>query len=821
MSRKQGGIMLHKIRHFLYIFGFGLLLLITQIAPVGASELSLSNIGVVALADNKLQIQLEMGGGIATLPKVFQTDNPARIALDFSGVKNALSKKMYPVNQGAVNNIYVAATTDRLRVVINLLETTQFETKLVDNKVLLTLAPPKPALASATTLPTPVNPVATSALPPAAPPVAPALPAAPNNLKKSAIASLMPEQAISGFDFKRGDKGEGRILISLASPNTIVNTKQQGGKVVLSFVNTRLPSNLSKRLDVSEFATPVKYIDAVSSGREATMTVTMQNTAFDYSSFQTNGLLTVEFRPLTAAEKQAMDRARTKYTGDRLSLHFQEIEVRSAIAILAEFTGQNIVAGDDVTGSITLKLDDVPWDEALDFILMTKELGKYETGNVTLISPLDKIRTYKEKQQATEKVVAALDPLITEYIKINYANAGAIVPLLMGQSAGVNTCTATSTSTTPVAAAMPTLPAPVITTGGGGTGGAGIGGTGSSGEGGTGEGSDTTVGLSAVSTRGSVVVDQRTNTLIVRDTARRLEEIRSLIHRLDVPVRQVMIESRIVIATNNFVKELGVKFGTAKNADAGSGRQFTLGGGGTSGKMSTATSTTTTDASGNITSTSSGVPAHTLINGGTGDAMMGQLVNLATSGTPMGALGMTLVRGADYVLNLELQALQSQGKGELISNPRVMTADRCQASIKQGVQIPYSSSTLSGATTTNTTVFVDAVLELDVTPQITPNGSVIMKLNITNNSPGTQTPTGQIAIDKRELHTNVHVQDGETVVLGGIFQETIRDSVNNIPFFADLPGIGFLFKNTRKQDDKTELLIFVTPKIAQDVEVVD
>jgi type IV pilus assembly protein PilQ len=812
MSSKQGGIMLHKIRHFLYIFGFGLLLLITQIAPVGASDLSLSNIGVVALADNKLQIQLEIGGGIATLPKVFQTDNPARIALDFSGVKNALSKKIYPVNQGAVNNIYVAATTDRLRVVINLLETTQFETKIVDNKVLLTLAPPKPALASATALPTPVNPMAASALPPAAPSVAPALPVAPNNLKKSAIATLMPEQAISGFDFKRGDKGEGRILISLASPNTIVNTKQQGGKVVLSFVNTRLPSNLSKRLDVSEFATPVKYIDAVSSGREATMTVTMQNTSFDYSSFQTNGLLTIEFRPLTLAEKQAMERARTKYTGDRLSLHFQEIEVRSAIAILAEFTGQNIVAGDDVTGTITLKLDDVPWDEALDFILMTKELGKYETGNVTLISPLDKIRTYKEKQQATEKVVAALDPLITEYIKINYANAAAIVPILMGSSAGVNTCTATSTSTTPVAAAMPTLPAPVITTGGGGTSGGGTGGTGSSGEGGSGEGSDTTVGLSAVSTRGSVVVDQRTNTLIVRDTARRLEEIRSLIHRLDVPVRQVMIESRIVIATNNFVKELGVKFGTMKTHNNEFGVGGTLGGSNVTGRLPVG------DAKTGETTTQGGVyiaPADA--NGG----MMGQLVNLGVSGTPMGALGMTLVRGADYVLNLELQALQSQGKGELISNPRVMTADRCQASIKQGVQIPYSSATSSGTTTTNTTVFVDAVLELDVTPQITPNGSVIMKLNITNNSPGTQTPTGQIAIDKRELHTNVHVQDGETVVLGGIFQETIRDSVNNIPFFADLPGVGFLFKNTRKQDDKSELLIFVTPKIAKDTEVID
>jgi type IV pilus assembly protein PilQ len=272
-----------------------------------------------------------------------------------------------------------------------------------------------------------------------------------------------------------------------------------------------------------------------------------------------------------------------------------------------------------------------------------------------------------------------------------------------------------------------------------------------------------------------------------------------------------------VVATNNFVKELGVKFGVGQNHSTGAG-QFALGGSGTGGAMSTATSTSSTDANGNQVITTSGTPAHTIINGLGGSDMMGQLVSLGTSATPMGALGMTLVRGADYVLNLELQALQSQGKGELISNPRVMTSDRCQATIKQGVQIPYSStqSGAAGATAIATTTFVDAVLELDVTPQITPNGSVIMKLNITNNSPGTTTPTGQVSIDKREIHTNAHVLDGETVVLGGVFQETITDSVNSVPFFSDLPGVGFLFKNTKKQDNKTELLIFITPKIVKD-----
>ena len=792
MSNKQGNIMLNKMERSLYAYiSVGLFLLIAYVAPVSANDLT--NIGVVALADSKIQIQLEMSEA-AVLPKVFQTDNPARIALDFSGIKNVLNKKMYPVNQGLVSNVYVASTNDRVRVVVNLLESTSFETKVVGNKVLLTLAQTKsvaPAIMPQATVQKNTGPVAVaSAIPPTALPV---MSASRGNPTKSVIPALMPEQAISGFDFKRGDKGEGRILISLANPNTIVNTKEQAGKVILSFVNTRLPSNLSKRLDVSEFATPVKYIDAVSSGREATLTVVMQNSLYDYSSFQSEGLLTIEFRPLSAAEKQAMERSRTKYTGDRLSLHFQDIEVRSVIAILAEFTGQNVVAGDDVTGTITLKLDDVPWDEALDFIMMTKDLGKYETGNVTLISPLDRIRTYKEKQQATERVVAQLDPLITEYIKINYANASALIPLLSGTSSAANVCSASATAggvSNINAVTSPQTAAAANTTQGGING---------SGE----ENGDTKVGLSAVSTRGSAVVDQRTNTLIIRDTAKRLEEIRNLIHIIDVPVKQVMIESRIVIATNNFVKELGVKFGIGKIADVGNKKEFGLGGSGTKGQMYQ--SSPFSVGPNNTTSPQVNI--------------QDQLVNLATAGTPMGALGMTLARGADYVLNLELQALQAQGKGELISNPRVMTSDRCQATIRQGVQIPYSSAgtvAAGAAAATSTTIFVDAVLELDVTPQIAPNGSVIMKLNITKNNAGAQTPTGQVSIDKREIHTNVTVLDGETVVLGGIFEETISDNLNSVPFFSDLPGVGFLFKNTRKQDDKTELLIFITPKITKD-----
>ena len=419
MNTKQGGIMLNKMGRSLFICKIlGLFLFIFQIASVRASDLAISGLDVAALAGDKLQIQLEMNGAAVT-PKIFQTDNPARIALDFFGVKNALDKKMFPVNQGAASSIYVAEAADRVRVVVNLIESTPFETKVVGNKVLLTLTRAR------SVAPANLKPEAEKHM-------------MPVSLKSanSVTRALIPEQTISGFDFKRGDKGEGRILVSLANPNTIVNSKQDGGKVVINLLNTRLPENMAKRLDVSEFATPVKFIDTTSSSQETTITVTTQNDLYDYSLFQSQGLLTIEFRPLSNEEKEALDRTRVKYTGDRLSLNFQEIEIRSVIAILAEFTGQNVVAGDDVTGTITLKLDDVPWDEALDFIMMTKGLEKFESGTVTLIAPVGKIKDYKEQQQETAAVIEQLDPLVTEYIKINYARAENFRNLLNGQDTG-------------------------------------------------------------------------------------------------------------------------------------------------------------------------------------------------------------------------------------------------------------------------------------------------------------------------------------------------------------------------------------------------
>jgi type IV pilus assembly protein PilQ len=767
MNTKQGDMMGGRmVRRRISCICLSVLLLIFQITFVNAAGLTISNIDVASMAGDKLQIQIEMSG-TAVAPKVFQTDNPARIALDFPGVANGLDKKMYPINQGAVSSIYVAEAADRVRIVVNLVESTPFDTKVEGNKVLLSLT----------------NSIArSSASMPVAAKSAVSKPFIRKSTPSSVAAGLIPEQGIRGIDFKRGDNGEGRILVSLANPDTIVNTREEGGNVVLSFINTRLPENLSKRLDVSEFATPVKTITSTSTSRETTITAGMQNSLYDYSLFQSEGLLTVEFRPLTSEEKEILDSKREKYKGDRLSLNFQDIDIRSVIAILAEFTGQNVVAGDEVTGTITLKMDDVPWDEALDFIMMTKGLEKFESGNVILIAPVGKIKEYKEKQQATEKVVEQLEPLITEYIKVNYARAENFRNLLNGLDTGAfGACGANDT------------------TGGGGSSSGGGSSTGAQSfqsnqgspvpqqnqntQGGNSNNQDGT--LRVLSSRGSAVVDARTNTLIVRETAKRLDEAKKLIRRLDVPVRQVMIEVRIAAASNNFAKTLGVRFGVAKRGDAGGGKNFGIGGAGTQGSSAT----------GNV-------------------AVTDTLVDLA-AGSPYGALGMTLARGADYVLNLELSALQDQGQGELLSNPRVLTSDRCRATIKQGVQLPYQSTSGNQGTTT---IFVDAALSLDVTPQITPSGSVVMSLKVTKDAAGAVTPDG-IGIDTQQLETNVHVMDGETVVLGGVFQETLNDQLNKVPFFADLPGIGFLFKRTTKQDDKNELLIFVTPKIVKDTVV--
>ncbi|WNB75634.1 type IV pilus secretin PilQ [Methylomonas koyamae] len=711
---------------------------------VRAEDAAINNLEFSSLAGNQVQIQLETSGGLVE-PKIFQTDNPSRIALDFAGVKSNLAKKSFPINQGAAGTVYVVEASGRTRVIINLVEKVPYETRVEGDKYYVILKSAGTVSAVNTTVQQ-----------------------APSAVKNSAISKFLPEQNIKSIDFRRGPNGEGRLLLGLSAANTVVDTKQSGGKVVLNFLNTRLPESLVKNFDVSDFATPVQRIEAVPKGDSVNITITPSNGNYDYSSYQADNLLTVEFRPLTPAEKEAQQKEKFPYVGNKLSLNFQDIEVRSVLQILADFTELNIIAADSVAGNVTLRLNDVPWDQALELILKAKGLAKRQNGNVVMVAPVAEIMKIEQEELDSKKIFEELEPLKTENIQINYAKASEICGVLMG--IGNNSQGGQSGA-------------------GGSSGGAGgCGGGPTSSPSGFGAGGQAgalggAASMRLLSPRGTAIVDARTNTLIIKDTAKAMEDVRKMIKLLDVPVRQVLIESRIVIADTSFAQNLGTKFGVAHKTDVNGGTQYGMTGAGVD------------------TSENSQILADL------GSALA------ASSG---GALALTLARGADYLLNLEINALQDDGKGELVSNPRVMTSDRVQASIKQGVQIPYQTQSQA---TGPVTQLVDAVLELNVTPQITPSGSVIMQLDIKKDSPGTPLATGgnaTVPIDTRQLKTKVQVEDGETVVLGGIYESTVQDSYNTVPWVSDLPVIGWMFKKSIKTDNKKELLVFITPKIVKE-----
>ncbi len=708
--------------------GIGLLFLLIQASLVSANEPAITALNFSSLTGGKVQIQLSMNTAVAS-PKVFQTDNPARIALDFIGVKSKLAKKMYPVNQGATSSVFVVEASGRTRVVINLTEAVPFETKVVENNVYVII---KPLLDRRSSESKDQKP----------------------QINRS-ISHLLPEQTIKNIDFRRGPKGQGRLVIALSAPNTVVDVKEKAGKVILYFLNTKLPEALVKSYDVIDFATPVQTIEAKSRGAGVYISITLNDGNFDYSSYQADGLLTVDFMPLTAAEKQAILQEKFRYTGDKLSLNFQDIEVRSVLQILADFTNLNIIAGDSVGGTVTLRLNDVPWDQALDLVLKSQGLAKRQAGNVIVVAPLAEIIKFEKDELAAKEVFEQLAPLKTEYIQINYAKAEDIQRLLVGSDIVRAAGAALPESQSNIFSKQNSTPNRARTTG-----------------------QNELPGV--LSFRGSSSVDVRTNTVIVKDTAEHLEEIRKMIAILDVPVRQVMIAARIVIADTDFAQEIGVKFGVAKRGDLSGGKTFGIGGRGTE-----------SDIDGNQTVTS------TLVDLGA----------RAINTHPVGALGMTLARGADYVLNLELSALENENRGEVLANPRVMTSDRELAFIKQGVQIPFATVSQDGTETE----LIDAVLELNVTPQITPDGDVIMDLLIKKDD-----ANASGGIDKKEIETIVRVRDGETIVLGGVYEGDSSHQIFKVPFFADLPGIGFMFKKTVKGDAKRELLIFVTPKIIKD-----
>ncbi len=698
-----------------------LLVLIMHGALAIAAQSSLKSVDFASLPGDKLQFQLSFDGP-AVEPKIFSTDNPARIAMDFVSVKNGLNKKTIQVNVGVASGIHVVEASGRTRVVINLINMVPFETKVEGNNVFVTLQ-------NEGSGPTKISSRANT---------------------PTVTSRALPKQTIQDIDFRRGAQGEGQILVSFTDPNTVVDMQERGNKVVLRFLNTGLPDRLVKSLDVMDFATPVRRIETRRDGSRTTMTITPVSSDHEYSSFQSEGLLTVEFRPLTRFEKEAAKRKKFKFTGQRLSLNFQDIEVRSVLQILADFTNLNIVASDTVEGSITLRLNDVPWDQAMDVILKSKGLAKRQTGNVILVAPTPEINKLEKEELEAFAVKEKLAPLKTEIIQIKYAKAADIQAVLMGVQETNQADSSDATLGDLQPRSQDTLSFADSSLGDSGFGSSNRG--------------------SILSARGVVNIDDRTNVLIVKDTGRNLDSIRQLVNQLDRPISQVLIESRVVIANNDFTRDLGVRLAAeGENQDPNAGG-YRAGG------------------------------------------LLGPNSDLITDlavGTATGGLGVVLFKASEFLLRLELTAQQTEGRATVISNPRLITTDQHTARIESGIEIPFETQSGLGGTNTQ---FKKAVLKLEVTPHITPDDMVLMDVLVKNDAPGDQTPGG-LAINTREIETSVQVESGETVVLGGVYQGTTRNDLASVPFFGELPGLGWLFRRTTIENTKNELLIFITPKI--------
>jgi type IV pilus assembly protein PilQ len=535
--------------------------------------------------------------------------------------------------------------------------------------------------------------------------------------------------SIQNIDFRRGENGEGRIVITLSDPSVGVNLGQESGQIVVDFLGASLPPELDRKLDVVDFATPVKIIDTKPNAGGTRMTISTTTEQYDHLAYQADNTFTIEVRPLTSEQQEAMKKEKFGFTGERLSLNFQDIEVRAVLQLIADFTGLNLVASDTVNGSVTLRLKNVPWDQALDIILRARGLGMRQDGNVMMVAPQEEIAAREKLELESQKQVEELAPLRTEFVQINYAKASDLAALIRSEENNL------------------------------------------------------------LSERGNVSIDDRTNTLIIQDVAASLEAIRGMVSKLDIPIRQVLIESRIVNADESFTRDLGVRFGGAKNSLGNDGTFAAIGG------------------------TQPGSFVESKFGAGVDvSGKEGLLLNLPVPGATS-SLAFAIGKIGTYLLQLELTALLAEGRGEEIANPRVITANQQTASIESGVEIPYQSATSSGATSVS---FKKAVLSLSVKPLITPDDRVMLDLEVKQDTRGAPDVLGTPPINTRNVKTQVLVDDGETVVLGGIFNQTDRRSTDRVPFFSDVPILGVLFKKNRVEKSRTELLIFVTPKILRE-----
>jgi len=686
-----------------------LLALLLALLPASAAWANtLEEISYSVLSGGRIQVVLRTSDPVGEVSN-FATDNPARIAIDLPGTRSGLDFKTKSIASGIARSVTAIEAGDKTRVVLSLLNKAPYEVRTQGNEVLVVVNAESDAAPGET--------VVTSA--------------------GKAAKAVSGAPRIEKVDFRRGGKGVARVEVRLSSPDVTVDMRKEGSSVVLDFLGAEVPEEQARVLDVTDFITPVQTITTRPHRGGTRMVITTQG-EYDHLAYQADDLYVVEFREMTKREREERKRKELVYTGDKLSLNFQNIPVRSVLQLLADFTGLNMVVSDSVGGDITLRLKNVPWDQALDIILKSKGLAMRKNGNVILVAPTEEIAAREKLELEAQKQVEELAPLHSELIQINYAKAQDVADLLKSEENRL------------------------------------------------------------LSERGNVTVDSRTNTLLVQDTAAKLDEIRSLVKKLDIPVRQVLVESRVVIANDDFARDLGVRFGFNKDGGGSNGRgQWLVSGGqpGATGTVGTANGLTDPSGAGGI------------------DALM---VNLPkTLGQSRGgALNLLVGTVGSYLLQLELTAMQQEGRGEIISNPRVITSDQNKAVIKQGLEIPYQEASSSGATSVS---FKEAVLKLEVTPHITPDDRIIMDLVVSkDNADFTRAVLGVPPLEKREVKTRVLVDNGETVVLGGVFERTRANSEEKIPFFGDLPMVGWAFKQQYKEDRKKELLIFITPKIIKD-----
>jgi type IV pilus assembly protein PilQ len=698
-----------------------------------AAKNAVESVTFSAAQGGKITVRVGMKEPLAAPPQGFAVTNPPRIAVDLPDTVNATGRTQLEAGEGDLRSVSIVQTANRTRLVMNLTRNLAY-TQSVQGRELLVTIDGSMAPSSGSS--------ATSAAAAAA---------------STVFAEPVPGQSarhnLRDVDFRRGNTGEGRVVVDLSSPNVGIDIRQQGRQVLIDFVNTNVPRNLVRRMDVADFGTPVRFVDTFEQAGNARMVVEPRG-LWEYSAYQTDTQFILEVKPMREDPNKLVQSQGGGYAGEKLSLNFQNVEVRAVLQVIADFTGLNIITSDTVGGNLTLRLKDVPWDQALDIILQAKGLSKRKNGNVVLIAPTDELAAKEKLALEANAAISDLEPVRTESFNLSYARAEDLVKLLSNKDQKI------------------------------------------------------------LSKRGTATVDDRTNTLFIQDTPTHLEEVRRLVQQLDVPVRQVQIEARIVIADDKWGRQLGARFGTQS---AFSNNTYNYGVSGT--LTDTVTQLNNNPVSRGSASLTSPVPPGSLnyVNSVPVGAQPEQLnVNLPVVGAA-GSLALSILNlGSGNLVNIELSALEADNRGKVVSSPRVITADKKRAVISQGTEVPYLTAAASGATTV---AFRPAVLELAVTPRITPDDHIIMDLEVKKDSVGAfiNSSFGPVpTIDTKRVTTQVLVDNGDTIVLGGIFEQTTRTTVDKVPLLGDIPVVGYLFKRTAKQDDKTELLIFVTPKIVKD-----